>query len=226
MKLSSPLLGKIINAMNSLSYKKHCLCNADIILYLEKCIIENKITSILDIGSNNLSNLKSILDKNKEIKYIGCKTLVDPGGKTLVDPSGNPLGKPDIVKLVNVHSVDLIIIKDYIEYLSEENIRVLFNQLKQVPNSKIIILTKKLSFNIDAGDGLYRPVNLNCSPYNMNLTVEKEYYYKENVLVYSIFITVFSTLAWTKGYKLYYVLLIILILLGLFSFPKYIILKL
>lgn len=220
MKIRSKSLHRycqyFIDKYNRCKIKKHMLCNHEIITFLEKYIMDNNIKNILDIESSNLCNLYKMLHKHDDVNYMGTY-MVD--STKLIKRNNVSYCNLNLLRKDDFKKYDLILVKNYFEYLSEESIRTFINDLK-ISKKPVFIITKTAFINIDTKDGLFKPINLNIEPFNMDLNKKLEYYNKEEVVVYISVLLFFMYLTYNKSYKLYIFITILIILYGCI-FPKY-----
>ena len=67
---------------------------------------------------------------------------------------------------------------------------------------------------------MYKPIDINSKPYNMNYTKKLEYYEKLYQVLYVILLLISLYLVYKYGYKLYYFTLLLLVVYGFTLFPK------
>ena len=196
--------------------------NKPYIEFLKKLLKEKQIKSVIDIGCGDWQLAKTIDWKN--IKYLGIDTV-----KTVIKHNHELYGSKNIkfihkniLEYGNLPNADLCIIKDVFQHLSNKNINKILEILKSKKIKYILIVNDETltNLNFDIKNGGYRPVNLTKAPFNLDINKDFSYYEPFYIIIYiSLFLT-FLYLSKTTGYKLYYFVLLLIIIIGIFMFPK------
>ena len=113
-------------------------------------------------------------------------------------------------------------IKDVFQHLPNDKINNILDKLKNKNYKYILIIndTCKTNCNMDINSGMYRPLDITLKPFNINAEKVFSYYDKIYLTLFLIYLLVISYLVYSKGYKLYISMLIILIIIAIFLFPK------
>jgi hypothetical protein len=140
-------------------------CAKEYLLFLQRFVVENDIRSIIDLGCGDF-NLMRHFDFTG-ITYLGVDIV------EFVIQDNIIKYKTDNINFVNSNVVtytpsskyDLVIIKDVLQHLSNENITLL---LKNIDYAPIAVVTNDVtSNNGECVNGGYRGVNLNIPPFNI-----------------------------------------------------------
>lgn len=196
--------------------------NKPYIEFLKNLLKEKQIKSVVDIGCGDWQLAKTI-DWN-DIKYLGVDTVksVIKNNHELYGSKNIKFIHKNILEYTNLPDADLCIIKDVFQHLSNKSIKKILDILNS-RNLKYILVVNDvtpLNLNYDIKEGGYRPIDLTKNPFNLKLNKSFSYYEPFYIIVYTILLTVFIYLSKTIGYKLYYIVLLLLILVGIFMFPK------
>jgi len=202
--------------------------NKPYIHFLNKFLKDNDIKSVIDIGCGDWQISKNI-DWNN-IKYLGIDIV-----KNVIDYNVNEYSKSnikflckDITEYINIPNADLYIIKDVLQHLSNDKINKIIEILKTKKNTHILIINDicTINTNININDGMYRPLDILKKPFKCNVEKVFEYHEKLYIIFYILYLLAIIYLVYVKGYKLYYSMLLILIIYGLLLFPKKVVYKL
>ena len=137
--------------------------------FLQDFLKHNEIKSVVDVGCGDWSFSQYIDWKN--ISYIGydvVKSVIERNIKKYSDPSclfvhANAL-------TVDLPSADLLICKDVLQHISNENV---LNFLKQIGKFKYCLITNDTDFdtetslNSDTEAGGYRTLDLTKEPFGV-----------------------------------------------------------
>jgi SAM-dependent methyltransferase len=182
----------------------------------------NDITKIVDLGCGDWQLHKHINLEKK--KYLGID-IVDK----IINTNKKIYGSNNIsFQCINfldneLPEADLCIIKDVLQHLSDENIHKFFNKLKKKIYKYVLITNDISKFNLnylDIPNGMYKPIDITKSPYNYKAKNMLCYYEKIYLISYFILLLIISSLVYFKGYKLYIISLILLIIYGIGILPK------
>jgi len=140
-------------------------CSIDYVKFLNNYIKENKTTSILDLGCGDFNLMKHI--ELERIEYLGVdivefiiKNNIKHYKKNNINFEHN-----DILVYKPQKKFDLIIIKDVLQHLCNNNISKLFNNINYA--NHILITNDIILENEDCIDGDYRGIDLQKYPFNM-----------------------------------------------------------
>ena len=139
-------------------------------------IIENKISTILDIGCGDFIYMNEVLKDLSNIKYTGVDivpSIIDSNNKNFSNEKFN-FKVMDAVDEKIDGSFDLVMSRFVMIHLDNADNEKFLNKLKNI-KSKFIALTSapSLKENYDLKKtGKYRDVNLELSPYNLKLKVK------------------------------------------------------
>jgi len=154
--------------------------NKKYIEYLEKIIKEKNINSILDLGCGDWNFSKIINYDN--INYLGIDCVDKVIKSNIENYKKNNINFicDDIYNLDNFfkNEIDLVIIKDVLQHLSDEEIELFLNKLLE-KNFKYLLITnafskKKIDRNVNTR---YRYSKLNVNHYPLN-----NYFNNENII--------------------------------------------
>ena len=226
MKNISNISNILINLNNKLfgSGKKSLnLNNKFYINCLNQNIEKYNISSIIDIGCGNWEIYENINMNN--INYLGIdndENII----KLNLEKYGNDtikFIKKDILKYDDIPKVDLFIIKDVIQEMSNDNIKKIIDKIIGL-KPKLIIITSdilpySINYNLNVKNGLYRPISLENKLFNYKLYNKISHYDKFLLFKYITIFCVILILAIKFKYKLYIFVLTMLIIIG-FLFPK------
>ena len=139
-------------------------------------IIENKISSILDIGCGDFIYMNEILKDLSDIKYTGVDIV-----PSIIDSNNNKFGNNnfqfkvmDAVEETIDGDFDLIMSRFVMIHLDNSDNKKFLDNIKKA-GSKFIALTSapSLEKNYDLKKtGKYRDVNLEIEPYNLKVKVK------------------------------------------------------
>ena len=153
------------------------------------------IHRIIDLGCGDWQLHRHI--DFKENKYLGIDIV-----KEVIDNNRTHYSTDKIqFKCVNFLDVDfilprgdLLIVKDVLQHLSNSNIRIFLDKL-QMNSYKYILITNDVSTinlnYLNIKDGMYKPLNIRKSPYNMKGNMVLRYYDKLYLIVYCIILFFF-----------------------------------
>ena len=182
----------------------------------------NDISSIIDLGCGDWQLHKHINLNNK--KYLGID-IVDE----VIKVNKKKYGNLKIDFLCNnflkekIPNADLIIVKDVLQHLSDENIKTFLNNIKNVKYKYLLITNDVSKFNLnyfDIPNGMYKPLDITKSPYNYKSKIMLKYYEKIYLITFFSILIGILIMVKTKGYKLYFFSLILLIIYGYGILPK------
>ena len=154
--------------------------NKKYIEYLEKIIKEKNINSILDLGCGDWNFSKIINYDN--INYLGIDCVDKVIKSNIENYKKNNINFicDDIYNLDNFfkNEIDLVIIKDVLQHLSDEEIELFLNKLLE-KNFKYLLITnafskEKIDRNVNTR---YRYSKLNVNHYPLN-----NYFNNENII--------------------------------------------
>ena len=119
-------------------------------------------------------------------------------------------------------SGDLLIVKDVLQHLSNSNIRIFFNKMRN-SNYKYILITNdvsKINFNyLNINDGMYKPINISKSPYKYTGKVVLRYYDKLYLIMCALIMIYISYRIYKNPNGLNYMFLLIWIFYIYFILP-------
>lgn len=198
--------------------------NEPYIEYLNNFLKEkNDIHSILDIGCGDWQLNKHIDFTNKEYLGIDIVENVIKKNKILYSKKNIKFLCKNILEF-DLPKADLYIVKDVIQHLSDDNIKILLNKLKKNNRFKYLLIINDVSNlnlnHFDIPDGMYKPIDITKSPFNLMAKQVLQYSEKIYTLVYFVLLLTCLLLVYIKGYKLYYFTLLLIIFYGLAIFPK------
>uniref|UniRef100_A0A6C0IWH0 Methyltransferase domain-containing protein n=1 Tax=viral metagenome TaxID=1070528 RepID=A0A6C0IWH0_9ZZZZ len=189
--------------------------------FLKKFLKQNNIKSVCDLGCGDWQTLKHI--NWDGIRYLGIDCVEDVISKNIkyYQKSNIKFINKNILEF-NIPQAEVYILKDILQHLSLKSINTIFDKLKKKKFKYIIIVGDicNINCNIDITDGLYRPLDLNKAPFSKNLKVFNTYYEKTYIYSYIFSLIIFCYLIYKYNYKLYKSVFIVLILYGIFLFPK------
>lgn len=139
---------------------------------LEKLFTKYNIKSMADIPCGDYNWMQYV--KKTDVDYIGADIvpeMIEKDNNLYKDDHTNFI-KLDITKN-EIPKVDLILVRDCFVHLSYENIINALNQIKQ-SESKYLLTTSFMKWprNFDIPDGMWRPINLEKSPFKMDKPLE------------------------------------------------------
>lgn len=148
-------------------------CSYEYLLFLDKFVKENKIKTILDLGCGDFNLMKHF--NFDQLDYVGVDIVshvIESNNKNYIKSNIKFL-EYDITQYTSTYIFDLVILKDVLQHLSNDNILKI---LKNINFSKnIIFVNDYCEENVDSTNGGYRPINLNNYPFNLNCKKLFEY---------------------------------------------------
>lgn len=139
------------------------------IIFLEQFLKCNKIKSVLDVGCGDWTFSKHINWKN--IKYLGIDIV-----KNIIEKNKKKYSKKNI-KFMSLDFIkseapkaDLLICKDVLQHLNNEEIKLFIKKTKKFKYSLItndLYSNSKLKTNAQISTGKYRPLDLTKKPFNV-----------------------------------------------------------
>jgi SAM-dependent methyltransferase len=141
-------------------------CSYQYLLFLNQFIQENSIKSILDLGCGDFNLMKHF--NLNDIDYLGIDlvTNVINNNNKYHSKYNIKFEQNDIIEYKSDKSFDLVIVKDVLQHLSNNNIKKIVNNINY--SKRIILINDFTDTNVDSINGGYRPLNLNKSPFNIN----------------------------------------------------------
>jgi 2-polyprenyl-3-methyl-5-hydroxy-6-metoxy-1,4-benzoquinol methylase len=141
-------------------------CSKSYLEFLQNFVSFNSIKSILDLGCGDF-NLMKHFDFNN-IEYLGVDLVSSAINSNIKNYSSLNIRfeENDITSYKSKNVYDLVIIKDVLQHLSNDNIIKFINNIDY--SKKIIIVNDFTDVNIDSVNGGYRPINVNIDPFNFN----------------------------------------------------------
>ena len=196
--------------------------NKPYINFLNKFLKKHDIKSVIDIGCGDWQISENI--DWSGIKYLGIDTVenvIDKNVKSYTKDNIKFMCK-NITEYDTIPNSELYIIKDVFQHLSNSDIDTIMNILKKKKFKYILIVNDitNINTNIDIQNGLYRPLDMNIEPFNFKMENIFEYREKLYIFCYLLSLGIMSYLVYTKTYKLYIISLIVILLYGIFLFPK------
>lgn len=194
--------------------------------FLNTTIADNNISSIIDIGCGNWEIYENINMEN--IKYLGidCNENIIEKNLSRYGNKNIKFMKKNVLEYDELPKVDLFILKDVIQTMSNDDIKKIIEKIKNAKPKLVIIsstiLPYSIKYDFSNKNNLYRPINLEYEPFNYKFYNKYTYYDKLYLIKYIIILSCILFLAIKKKYKLYIFVLFVLILVGIF-FPKNII---
>lgn len=180
------------------------------------------ITKIVDLGCGDWQLHEHIHLENKE--YLGIDIV-----EKVININNKKYGSKNVsFKCIDfldneLPVADLYIIKDVLQHLSDENIHKFLGKIKKAKYKYVLITNDISKFNLnylDIPNGMYKPLDITKNPYNYKAKNMLCYYEKIYLIIYFILLLIISSLVYLKGYKLYIVSFILLIIYGIFILPK------
>lgn len=156
---------------------------------LDNFISVNECKSVLDLGCGDLTWMKKTqFFNNSSIKYTG----VDVVESLIKSHSNNYPEKTflckDLVNYKNINSTSLIIIRDVIFHLKNDEILTIFDNIKN-KFEYILITSCKNNINSDSFDKWhYSKKNIHVEPFNRSLDYEVAIYervFDRNLILYT-----------------------------------------
>lgn len=180
------------------------------------------INNIVDLGCGDWQLHRHINLNNR--KYIGVDIVnkVIQINKKKFEKNNITFECKNFLK-DSIPDSDLLIIKDVLQHLSNENILKFFKILKNTKYKYILITNDISKFNlnnIDIPDGMYKPIDITREPYNYNAELKLEYYEKLYLILFLVCLVTITILIKMKGYKLYIFTLVLLLFYGYGILPK------
>lgn len=180
------------------------------------------VSSIIDLGCGDWQLHKHINLNNQQ--YLGIDIV-----EKVIEVNKKKYGKPKINFLCKnfledkIPNADLIIVKDVLQHLSDDNIKAFLNNIKNVKYKYLLITNDVSRFNLnyfDIPNGMYKPLDITKGPYNYSSNILLKYYEKIYLIIFASLLIGILILVKTKGYKLYILSLILLIIYGYGILPQ------
>lgn len=148
-------------------------CSQDYILFLQDYVKKNNIKSILDLGCGDFNLMRHFNFDNIEYLGLDIVSFIIKSNTEKYSQKNIIFEKMDIFTFKPSVKYDLVILKEVLQHLSNDNIIKLIHNIDYAKN---IIITNDISdTNMNCVDGGYRPINLNKYPFNFNCTTIFEY---------------------------------------------------
>ena len=197
--------------------------NKEYVEFLQNFLDNNHIKSVVDIGCGDWNISKNIDWKN--VRYLGIDVVDSVIKNNIEYYSKNNVRFmcKDITDYKNLPNAEVYIIKDVLQHLSFENINKILNNISKKKFKYLIIVndTTLLNLNLDINDGLYRPLDLQKSPFQLKSPFKiVSYYEKLYIILYILILLGLIYLTMTKKYILYKLYLVLTIFAGILIFPK------
>lgn len=137
--------------------------------FVDDFISSNKIKSILDLGCGDFEVMRTLKNIGN-VKYIGIdasKYIINKNKRLYGD--FNKIFVHGTIADMNLPNYDLVIIKDVLQHLSNENIIKILDRMKTY---KYIIIVNDIDnhTNEDIEDGGFRPLDLEKPPFNIKFS--------------------------------------------------------
>lgn len=181
-----------------------------------------EIKNIVDLGCGDWQLQQHINLKNKEYLGIDIVDKVILANKKKFEKNNIRFKCRNFLE-EDIPESDLLIIKDVLQHLSDENIQKFFNILKNTKYKYILVTNDISKFNlnfIDIPDGMYKPIDITRKPYSFNAELKLEYYEKLYLYLFLLSVSIMAILIKIKGYKLYIFTMGLLLFYGYGILPK------
>ena len=194
--------------------------NKKYIEFLKTFLKNNKINNICDIGCGDWQLAKNIDWTGMNYLGIDCVDTIIKNNLKHSKTNIKFICK-DILNY-KIPNAELYIIKDVLQHLSNSDITTLINKLTK-NNYRFIIIVNDVStinLNLNIKNGMYRPLDLNKSPFNYTLKSIFEYREPLYSILYIMALSYLIYITYRKKYKLYIIALCFLIFYGICVLPK------
>ena len=194
--------------------------NKKYITFLTKFLKDNNITNVCDIGCGDWQLSKHI--DWTGIQYLGIDVVKDVIKKNLIYTKSNVKFICKNILDYTIPNCELYILKDVFQHLSNTNIKIIINKLLKNKYRYILIINdvSYLNLNYNIENGLYRPIDLNKTPFNYTFNTIYQYREPFYILFYSISLSYLLYITYKKKYKLYIFSVILLVCYGFFIIPS------
>lgn len=148
-------------------------CSYEYIIFLQNYVKQNRIISILDLGCGDFNLMRHFNFENVEYLGLDIVTNVIDYNKKYYSKNNVKFNESNIITFSTSNVYDLVILKEVLQHLSNDNIIKLLNNITYA--KKILIVNDIAEENVDCINGGYRPINLNKHPFNLKCNTIFEY---------------------------------------------------